>query len=85
MITKKQEPSWVYEVAVDWGIGRDRLGVNTLLGTLPCHRDKACCRCGHTGQPGELNIEGQIHHKTPVSCIDQKACRRRQRKSRRKG
>ena len=38
-----------------------------------------CALCGHD-KKADLNIEGHIHHRSPVTCFDKKACRRRQRR-----
>lgn len=40
-----------------------------------------CRRCGAERPDAELNIEGAIHHRTPVHCLDQKACNRRRRRT----
>lgn len=43
-----------------------------------------CNRCEQLRPKGELNVEGSIHHGTPLECLDRKACERRKRKDKKK-
>ena len=47
------------------------MSINKMLGKLSIYQDEKCVRCGYQGAPpGELNIEGRIHHRSPISCLD---------------
>ena len=44
------------------------------------YADKECERCGRKYPDTVLNIEGRIHHNGWYVCLDNKSCRRAQRK-----
>jgi hypothetical protein len=46
---------------------------------------KECIKCKRKHLINtKLNIEGHIHHRCNLECIDKKSCRRTQRKNKRK-
>ena len=53
---------------------------NTELGQQLYWRRRRCVRCRATPAVATLNIEGRIHHKAELRCIDTKACGRRKKR-----
>jgi len=43
-----------------------------------------CYLCKSKQPDSKLNIEGWIHHRTPIACFDKRSCSRRRRKLKRK-
>ena len=58
--------------------------INQELNELGLYKDIGCFRCGRKYPETLLNIEGFIHHRDIMSCLDLKSCRRYQRKNKKK-
>lgn len=54
--------------------------MNEELNKLAIYKEKACVQCGRRYPETVLNIEGFIHHKQPLVCLDRKACERAKRR-----
>lgn len=54
--------------------------INADLNKLGYYKDLACQVCGETKTI--LNIEGHIHHKRKLVCLNRKQCERRKKKRR---
>lgn len=57
-----------------------KLNINEQLSKLSCWQDAACIYCGRKYPDTILNIEGNIHHKENLRCIDTKSCNRMKKK-----
>lgn len=57
-----------------------KTNINDSLGKLRCWKDETCIDCGRKPSESRLNIEGVIHHKSPLRCIDRKSCEKLKRK-----
>jgi len=53
--------------------------INEELNKLDVWKDRTCELCNAKYPKTILNIEGYIHHKSKLTCLNQKTCRRRQR------
>jgi hypothetical protein len=53
---------------------------NRELNSLSAHLQKSCSVCGRNFPETVLNIEGTIHHKESILCIDRKSCEREKRR-----
>lgn len=52
------------------------LMVNETLGRLPIWKDERCVDCGRSPAETVLNIEGVIHHRCELRCLERKTCER---------
>jgi len=59
--------------------------INIELNKSDAWIDKVCTLCGRKYPNTLLNIEGAIHHRCKLKCIDSKSCKRVARKTRRAG
>ena len=50
--------------------------INEELNKIPYFSNKKCFLCGRECPDTILNIEGMIHHRRKVKCLDVKACNR---------
>lgn len=57
---------------------RNQIQLNEL------YQGKKCEYCGAEYPKTCLNIEGHLHHGEPYRCLDTKACRRRQRRAKKR-
>ena len=53
---------------------------NEELNKLDIWKNKKCTRCGRSYPNTILNIEGYIHHNIDFVCLDNKSCKRYQRR-----
>lgn len=56
---------------------------SVILSSFP--RKMRCTVCGRLLNQELINVEGIIHHKENVRCLDLKSCRRAQRKKNKQG
>lgn len=54
---------------------------NLMLNKLEIYKDKFCNWCGRKYPDTILNIEGYIHHKCKIVCLDKKVCEKKAKKN----